>query len=139
MLLKIEWTKYTRTAGVQKNLVKKRREIHFSIFTENWNWDLKFLFGFDNENKERNKIKILFHFKTRIECPFRPVCVYFVHSNFNCIFWWKIDFYPNFSLILISYSLIRFWILKHKSIMEIQFLKAKFNPIAIFGSRNIFH
>ena len=51
--------------------------------------------------------------------------VYFIHSIFNCIFLLKIDFYPNFQLNLISYSLTRFWILKHKLIMAIQFLKWK--------------
>ena len=51
--------------------------------------------------------------------------VYFVNSILNCIFWLKIDFYSNFQFNLLSNSLIRFWILKHKSIIEIQFLKWK--------------
>ena len=29
-------------------------------------------FPFDNENEKRKKFKILFHFKTKIECHFRP-------------------------------------------------------------------
>ena len=56
----------------RKNLVKKRTETHFSVFIENRNWDLKFVFWFDNENKKPKKIKILFHFKTKIECPLQP-------------------------------------------------------------------
>ena len=55
----------------RKNFVKKRTEVHFSTFVENQNWDLKFFFGFDNENKKRKKIKSLFHFETKIKCPFR--------------------------------------------------------------------
>ena len=51
--------------------------------------------------------------------------VYFVQSTFNCFFWLKVDFYFNFQFNLISYFLIRFWILRHKSIMEIQFSKWK--------------
>ena len=51
--------------------------------------------------------------------------VYFVNSILNCIFWLKIDFYSNFQFNLLSNSLIRFWILEHKSIIEIQFLKWK--------------
>ena len=58
--------------GHRKDFVKKRNKIHFSIFIENRNWDLKFVFQFDNENEKRKKFKILFHFKTKIECPFRP-------------------------------------------------------------------
>ena len=56
----------------RKNLVKKRTETHFSVFIENRNWDLKFVFWFDNENKKPKTIKILFHFKTKIECPLQP-------------------------------------------------------------------
>ena len=50
---------------------------------------------------------------------FNAVRVYFVHSIFNSIFWLKIDFYPNFQFNLICHFLMRFWILKNKSIMEI--------------------
>ena len=56
----------------RKDFVKKRTEVHFSIFIENRNWDLKFAFRFDNENEKRKKIKTLLHFKTKLECPFRP-------------------------------------------------------------------
>ena len=63
--------------------------------------------------------------------------VYFVHSIFNSIFWLKIDFYPKIQSNLISNSLIRFWILKNKSIMEIQFLKWKLKiQFSIFNSWN---
>ena len=55
-----------------KKFVKKRTEIHFSTFIENRNWDLKFVFRFDDENEKRKKFIILFQFKTKIECPFRP-------------------------------------------------------------------
>ena len=58
--------------GHRKNFVKKRTEVYFSIFIENRNWDLKFVFQFDNENEKRKKLKTLFHFKTKIECLFRP-------------------------------------------------------------------
>ena len=58
--------------GNRKTFVKKRTEIHFSMFIESQNWDLKFVFQFDNENEKRKKIKTIFHFKTKIECPFRP-------------------------------------------------------------------
>ena len=63
-----------RSAWHRKDFVKKkeRTEIHFSIFIENRNWDLKFVFRFDNENEKRKKFKILFHFKTKIQCHFRP-------------------------------------------------------------------
>ena len=61
-----------RSAGAQKKSHKKLTETNFSIFIENRNWDFKFVFQFDNKNEKRNKIKILFHFKKRIECPFRP-------------------------------------------------------------------
>ena len=70
------------------------------------------------------------------------VRVYFVHSIFNCIFSLKIEFYLNFQFDFISNSLIRFWILKQRWIMEIQFLKWnwKFNfQFSIFGTANIFH
>ena len=54
----------------RKDFVKKRTEVHFSIFIENRNWDLKLVFRFYNENEKRKKLKTLFHFKTKIECPF---------------------------------------------------------------------
>ena len=66
------------------------------------------------------------------------VRVYFVHSISNCIFWLKIEFYPNFQFNLISYSLIRFWILKHKSIMEIQHLNFQFLKAKIFFIKSSF-
>ena len=56
----------------REDFVKKRTEVHFSIFIENRNWDLKFVFRFDNANEKRKKKKTLFHFKTKIEYPFRP-------------------------------------------------------------------
>ena len=55
----------------------------------------------------------------------RAVRVYFVQSISKCFFSLKLDFYPNFQFNLISYFLIRFWIWRHKSIMEVQFLKWK--------------
>ena len=61
-----------RSVWAQKNFLEKRTEIHFSIFIENRNWDLKFVFQFDNENEKWKKLKFLFHFKTKIECLFRP-------------------------------------------------------------------
>ena len=41
-----------RSVWAQKNFLKKRTEIHFSIFIENRNWELKFVFQFDNENEK---------------------------------------------------------------------------------------
>ena len=61
-----------RSVWAQKNFLKKRTEIHFSIFIENRNWELKFVFQFDNENEKWKKLKFLFHFKTKIERLFRP-------------------------------------------------------------------
>ena len=61
-----------RSASAQKRFREKRTGVHFSIFIENQNWDLKFVFRFDNENEKRKKLKTLFHFQTKIECPFRP-------------------------------------------------------------------
>ena len=55
-----------RSAWHRKDFVKKRTEIHFSIFIQNRNWDLKFVFRFDNENEKRKKFKILVHFKTKM-------------------------------------------------------------------------
>ena len=54
--------------GRRKNFVKKRTGIYFSMFIENRNWDLKF----GSENEKRRKLKFLFHFKTKVECLFRP-------------------------------------------------------------------
>ena len=108
------------------------------------------------KNEKRKKFKIRFVFKPKKELYFRyksvqrkyysifilklkwkSVRVYFVHSIFNSIFWLKIDFYPNFQSNLISNSLIRFWILKNKSIMEIQFLKWKLKiQFSIFNFLN---
>ena len=51
--------------------------------------DLKFVFRFDNENEKRKKIKYLFHFKTKIECPFRPTdsdCSQSVYRKYNSFF-----------------------------------------------------
>ena len=48
--------------GRRKNFVKKRTEIHFSIFIENRNWDLTFVFQFDNEIEKRKKLKFLITF-----------------------------------------------------------------------------
>ena len=64
-----------RSAWSQKKFRKKRTEIQFSVFIENPNWDLKLVFRFDKDNdktKQNKKRKNLFHFKTKIECPFRP-------------------------------------------------------------------
>ena len=52
-------------------------------------------------------------------CIFRPF-------NFQLRFLIENWFLHQFSIGFKSYSLIRFWILKHKSIMEISFLKWKF-------------
>ena len=49
------------------------------------------------------------------------VRVFFVHSIVNCIVWLKIDFYPTFHFNFISNSLIRFWVLKHKSSWKFNF------------------
>ena len=76
-----------RSARAQKrNLAKKRTEIHFSIFTENWNWDLKFVFPFDNVKEKRRKFKIPFNFKSKIECPFLPTDLYcpFRPTDLHC-------------------------------------------------------
>ena len=59
-----------RSVWAQKNFLKKRTEIHFSIFIENRNWDLRFVFQFGNEIEKRKKLRFLLHFKTKIECPF---------------------------------------------------------------------
>ena len=61
-----------RSVWTRKKFLKKQTDIYFSIFIENRKWDLKFVFRFDNENEKRKKFKILFHFKTKIECRFRP-------------------------------------------------------------------
>ena len=50
----------------REDFVKKRTEVHFSIFIENRNWDLKFVFRFDNENEKRKKFQIL------LNVPFDP-------------------------------------------------------------------
>ena len=73
--------------GHRKDFVKKQAEIHSSSFIENRNWDLEFVFRFDNENEKRKKIKSLFHFKTKIKCPFRPTDSTFKYSNQNYNFW----------------------------------------------------
>ena len=52
--------------GRRKNFVKKRTEIHFSIFIENRNWDLTFVFQFDNEIEKRKKQKSNVPFDPRI-------------------------------------------------------------------------
>ena len=81
------------------------------------------------------RLKFLYHFKTKIECPFRPKdlkqksnvpfhpWIYFVYSIFNSIFLLKIDFYANFQFNLTSDYLMRFCVLKNKSIMGIQLLR----------------
>ena len=73
-----------------------------------------FPFWWNQKNKE--KIDKTWYFYVR---------VYFFHSIFSCIFCLEIDFYPSFQSNYISNSLIRFWILKNNSILEIQFLEAK--------------
>ena len=52
------------------DFVKKRTEVHFSIFIENQNWDLKFVFRFDNENEKRKKSKLYFISKQKSNVPF---------------------------------------------------------------------
>ena len=60
----------------RKDSVKKRTEVHFSIFIENRNWDLKFVFRFDNENEKRKKSKLYFILKQKSNVPFDPRIVY---------------------------------------------------------------
>ena len=78
------------SAWAQKKFRKKNNqtEIHFSTFIENQNWDLKFVFRFDTENEKRKKIKILFYFKTEVECPFGPTdwIVYLTAKPFFSVF-----------------------------------------------------
>ena len=107
------------------------RQFRFLFF---WNW-----FWIKIE-KMKNVLKFVFSFQvkkgiTKFGIFIHAVNLYFIHSIFNEIFWLEIDFYPNFQSSLISNSLIRFWILKNKSIMEIQFLKWKFKiQFSIFNS-----
>ena len=57
----------------RKDFVKKRTEIHFSIFIEHRNSDLKFVFRFDNENekrKKKKKLKLYFILKQKPNAPF---------------------------------------------------------------------
>ena len=56
--------------GCRKKFVKKRTEIHFSIFIENRNWDLKFVFQFDNENEKNSNF--YFILKQKSNDPFDP-------------------------------------------------------------------
>ena len=70
-----------RSVWAQKKFRKKRTEIYFSIFIENRNWGLKFVFQFDNENEKR-KNSNLFHFKAKIECPFRPTDYFYSINEF---------------------------------------------------------
>ena len=59
--------------GHRKTFVKKRTEIHFSMFIESPNWDLKFVFQFDNENEKRKKkSKLYFILKQKSNVPFDP-------------------------------------------------------------------
>ena len=89
----------------------RKMKNEFSIFNfpiKIDNWKLKIfchfsIFNFEVKNEMRKKVLFYFNFKLKIECHFR--CTDYFPSN------------------LISNSLIRFWILKNKSIMEIQFLK----------------
>ena len=91
----------------------------------------QFWFFWNYWKLNRNEMDLFVH-----ECTC-TISVYFVHSIFNSNFWLKIDFYCNFQSNLISNSLIRFWILKNKSIMEIQFLKWKLkNQFSIFNFWN---
>ena len=60
----------------RKDSVKKRTEVHFSIFIENRNWDLKFVFRFDNENEKRKKSKLYFILKQKSNVPFDPRIVH---------------------------------------------------------------
>ena len=59
--------------GHRKTFVKKRTEIHFSMFIESQNWDLKFVFQFDNENEKRkkNQNSISFENKNRMSLSTR--------------------------------------------------------------------
>ena len=56
--------------GCRKKFVKKRTEIHFSIFIENRNWDLKLVFQFDNENEKNSNF--YFILKQKLNDPFDP-------------------------------------------------------------------
>ena len=77
-------------------------------------------------------MKIEWHFR----CMDWPPCIF---RPFN--FFLKIDLKANFQFNLISNSLIRLSILKHKSIMEIPFLKRKLKitfSISSFWKRKYF-
>ena len=73
----------------RKDFVKKRTEVHFSIFIENRNWDLKFVFRFENEiekqqqqqQQQQNQNSISFQNKNRI--PFRPTDLQSVYGKYN--------------------------------------------------------
>ena len=104
--------------GCRKNFVKKRTKIYFSIFIENRNWDLKFVFQFDNENEKRKTLKFLFHFKTKIEYPFRSTDLRHLEKvpcNENN-YWFKIEFAATLQLrkhwkLSQSFEFCNFWFL----------------------------
>ena len=58
--------------GHRKNFVKKRTEIHFSIFIENRNWDLKLVFNLIMKTKNERKSNFYFILKQKSNVPFDP-------------------------------------------------------------------
>ena len=59
------------TRPKKKSQKENEIKIHFWIFIGNQNSDLKVVFRLANENENQKNVKIQFHFKTKIECPFR--------------------------------------------------------------------
>ena len=102
-----------------KNFVKNRTETHFSIFSDNRNWDLKFIFRFDNENEKWEKFKILYFFKTKIECPFWP-------TDYPCMegIIQKINFMKNEIFIF-----LHFWKFEKRISFKFRFRKSNFGKL----------
>ena len=107
------------------NFKKLKSKFSHSFFDWNQKMNFKKFFHFSilvmkTKNEKWKIFKIRFVFKSKNELYFRytAVRVYFVHSIFNRIFSLKINLYPNFQFNLVSNSLVRFWILKNKSIMK---------------------
>ena len=68
---------------------------HFFGIIENWT-KMKWTFSYtdDNKYKKRKKFKTIFHFKTKIECLFRPTASVYISSiHFSIAFSdWKLIF-----------------------------------------------
>ena len=114
------------------NIEKRKLKISFSNFQakiENWKLKKKCLFSiFDFKSKLKYTKMAFFITILNENCMALSVHVSVarVYFNFfNCIFSMKIDFYLNFQFNFMSNYLIRFWILKYKSIKEFQFSKWK--------------